>query len=180
MTKDSKAAPSMALPNRSCGTCTLCCKVYDVPVLSKPAGSWCTHCKPGKGCGIHATRPDYCRDFNCLWMMTETMGPEWKPERCRFVMTINPVHGAMVVQVDPGSPTAWRQEPYYAQLKVWAAAGAEQGRATVVYVNRHATVVLPDRDVTIGIIAEDEGLNLVPTFLMGRPTFDVRKVRVAG
>ena len=26
-------------PGKSCGSCTMCCKVYPVPVLAKPAGT---------------------------------------------------------------------------------------------------------------------------------------------
>ena len=44
---------SQPAPGRECGACTLCCKVFDVPVLEKPAGQWCKHCLPGRGCGIH-------------------------------------------------------------------------------------------------------------------------------
>jgi hypothetical protein len=38
---------------RSCGSCTLCCKL--MPVLlddgeDKPAGEWCKHCTKGVGC----------------------------------------------------------------------------------------------------------------------------------
>ena len=34
---------------RTCGTCTLCCKVYDIPAVAKPMGKWCDHCDVGKG-----------------------------------------------------------------------------------------------------------------------------------
>ena len=45
-------------PGRECGSCTLCCKVYDVPAVDSVAGQWCRHTKQGRGCAIHATRPD--------------------------------------------------------------------------------------------------------------------------
>ena len=38
------------VPGRECGSCSLCCKVYNVPEIEKPAGKWCRHCTPGKGC----------------------------------------------------------------------------------------------------------------------------------
>src|SRR5258708_27094970 len=38
------------IPGRECGSCTLCCKVYNIPEIGKAAGKWCKHCTPGKGC----------------------------------------------------------------------------------------------------------------------------------
>ena len=119
---------SQPAPGRACGTCTLCCKVYDVPALDKPAGQWCGHCKPGRGCGIHLTRPDHCRSFHCLWMTETWLGPEWKPERSKIVLSIDPATRFLFAQIDPGHAAAWRRDPYYGQLKRWAAASVREGR----------------------------------------------------
>ena len=75
---------------RACGTCTLCCKLFPVPELNKPAGKWCPHIAQGAGCGIHETRPLHCREFFCLWMTDPTMPDEWKPERSKIVLTTFP------------------------------------------------------------------------------------------
>lgn len=141
---------SQPAPGRDCGTCTLCCKVFDVPALSKPAGQWCGHCRPGRGCGIHETRPDHCRSFHCLWMTEGWLGPEWKPERAKMVLTVDPPTRNLLVQVDPGAAAAWRREPYHGQLRRWAAAALPERRHVVVFVNRSATVILPDGDVALG------------------------------
>jgi hypothetical protein len=45
------------VPGRECGSCSMCCKVYNIAEISKPAGKWCSHCKPGKGCVIHDAPP---------------------------------------------------------------------------------------------------------------------------
>ena len=42
---------------RTCGDCTLCCKVMAIEELAKPVGTWCPHCKPGRGCRIYPDRP---------------------------------------------------------------------------------------------------------------------------
>lgn len=152
---------------RDCGTCTLCCKVYDVPVLDKPLGQWCPHCKPGKGCGIHETRPEFCRQFNCLWILAEFLGPEWKPERSRFVLSVDPATRSLFAQVDPAQPTVWKKPPYHTQFRQWAAAGVEVGRLVVIFVNRAATVVLPDKDVELGIINPGEKVFLTRSPRMG-------------
>lgn len=143
---------------RACGTCTLCCKVYDVPTLAKPAGSWCPHTLQGRGCGIHATRPQHCRSFHCLWMTQGWLGPEWKPDRAKMVLTVDPATRFLFVQVDPGNASAWRREPYHGQLRAWAAASAPQRRHVLVFVNRNATVVLPDRDVPLGAMEPGDRL----------------------
>ena len=84
------------------------------------------------------------------------MGPEWKPERSKMVLTLDPATRFMLVQVDPGAPAAWKREPYYAQLKRWSAAAARERRHVVVLVNRLATVILPDRDVPVGALEPGE------------------------
>ena len=57
-----------AVPGRSCGTCTLCCKLLQVPEVEKPLGEWCRHCDKGVGCTIYAERPQRCRDFFCGYL----------------------------------------------------------------------------------------------------------------
>jgi hypothetical protein len=153
MQLDPAAFVAVPAPGRSCGTCTLCCKVYDVPSLGKPMGQWCSHCLPGRGCGIHETRPQHCRSFHCLWMTESWLGPEWKPERSKIVLTMDPVNRFLLAQVDPGAPQAWRKEPYYGQLKRWAAGALREKRHVIVFLNQNATVILPDRDVPLGLIA---------------------------
>lgn len=138
------------VPGRSCGTCTLCCKVYEVPAVESPMGKWCQHCKPGSGCGIHETRPNHCREFFCLWMIAGWLGDEWKPERAKFVLTVDPRTRFLFAQVDTGSPQSWRQEPYYGQFKRWAREGLATRRHVVVFHNKLATLILPNQDIQIG------------------------------
>lgn len=144
-------------PGRDCGSCTLCCKVYEVPAVQSAAGVWCRHCKPGQGCGIHETRPDHCRAFFCLWMTQDFLGPEWKPDKARFVLTMDPTTRWLFVQVDPGAAQAWRKEPYYSQLRRWAATG---NRPVIVFVNQLATAVTASGDTALGQIAADERIVL--------------------
>ena len=77
---------AMVVAGRACGTCTLCCKVVAVTELAKAAGQWCVHCRPGRGCGIHPTRPFVCRGAYCEWMICKGLGPEWKPEKAMAVI----------------------------------------------------------------------------------------------
>jgi hypothetical protein len=170
---------STPAPGRSCGTCTLCCKVFDVPSLEKAAGQWCRHCKPGRGCGIHETRPSHCRSFHCLWMTEGWIGPEWKPERSKMVLTVDAGTRFLLVQVDPGAAAAWKREPYYGQLKRWAAASLQQRRHVVVFLNKSATVILPDRDVVLGVIGPEDRIVARERATANGVTFEVEKVRAA-
>src|SRR5262245_15487060 len=54
------------LPGRSCGECSLCCELLRIDSLAKPVGTWCPHCKPGKGgCVIYGEHPVECQRFIC-------------------------------------------------------------------------------------------------------------------
>ena len=163
-------------PGRACGTCTLCCKVYDVPSLEKPAGTWCRHCKPGRGCGIHETRPQHCRSFYCLWMTQAWLGPEWKPDRSKMVLSVDPVTSFLFVQVDPGAANAWRGDPYYRNLKQWAAGAVTRQRHVVVFLNKSATVILPDRDVPLGVLGPGDRIVARERRTATGVTYDIEKV----
>ncbi|MFO1114944.1 MAG: hypothetical protein U1E28_04620 [Beijerinckiaceae bacterium] len=149
-------APAQPAPGRSCGTCTLCCKVYDVPEAGTVSGQWCTHCAPGQGCRIWDTRPEQCRAFNCLWLTQEWLGPEWKPETARMVFTMDPNTRFLMFQVDPGAPTAWKREPYYTHIRNWAAGAARENRHVLVLVNKHATLVLPTGEFDLGVMGPQD------------------------
>ena len=166
-------------PGRTCGTCTLCCKVYDVPAVESVAGQWCRHTKQGRGCAIHATRPDHCRAFHCLWMTEAWLGPEWKPERAKMVLSLDPVSRHMNVQVDPGQPNAWRREPYYGQLKRWAVSSLAQKRHVLVHLNKSTTVVLPDRDVALGVFEPGDRMVARERMTPQGMVIEVEKVRDA-
>jgi len=166
------AARTSVVPGRSCGSCSLCCKLYDLPQAQSPAGKWCRHCAPGKGCTIHATRPQVCRKFFCGWMVSASLGQEWKPERARLIIRLIPADGAslcVAVDVDEGFPTAWQRPDIHARLKRIAASAG----GVVVSIGRRRIVVLPDRDVDVGVVGDDEEVEV-----MGGGTLaEVRKVK---
>ena len=74
-------------PGRSCGSCTMCCKVLGIKELAKPVGKWCSHCDIGKGCKIYDTRPQECQTFHCLWLVDNRLADHWKPDRSKIVIT---------------------------------------------------------------------------------------------
>lgn len=161
-------------PGRACGTCTLCCKVYDVPATESPAGAWCRHCRPGQGCGVWPTRPDACREFFCNWITQEWLGPEWKPEHSKIVFTMDAKTGFLQFQVDPGSPNAWKRPPFYGHIKRWAVEALQRGRYTLIFVNKSATLVLPDREEALGALGPNDRLT-VGAGADGRLAVEVRR-----
>ena len=112
---------------RTCGTCSLCCKLAYIPELNKSIDSWCRHARPGAGgCSIYPDRPTSCRNFTCGWLVgARELGDEWFSARCKMIVSpreprYNLAERGMLVTVDPAYPNAWRRKPYYVQLLGWA------------------------------------------------------------
>ncbi len=149
-------APQL-VPGRTCGTCMMCCKVPAIEEFAKPPGAWCRHAVAGKGCGIYAERPGSCRTFYCSWMQDDSFGPEWKPEKAKFVVYMQSNAINLQIAVDPSFPNAWTRAPYYARIKKWAADGAARGQFVFVRIGMRMIAVLPDREVDLGRVeATDE------------------------
>jgi hypothetical protein len=143
---------------RSCDGCTFCCRVLEATTLDKPMGVLCRHCVVGTGCGIHETRPAECRNYYCGWLLDGSLGPEWQPERAHIVITYDLDGRRLNAHADPDHPNAWRAEPYYGQLKAWAAAALPRNGQVVAYVGRHTFVILPDGAVDLGIMGDNDFL----------------------
>lgn len=164
---------------RTCGTCTLCCKAVAVEEVAKPIGAWCPHCIRQKGCAIYDARPASCRTFYCQWMLVSALGPEWKPDRAKFVLAMTEADH-LTAFVDPGLPSAWRRPPYYENLKRWAVHGAHayDGPHIVdVRIGARCIVILPDRDEDIGTIEPDEKIRLERKMSETGQVFLVQKVK---
>ena len=97
---------------KSCGDCSLCCKVLHVESLGKPAGRWCEHRGAG-GCAIHGRHPDDCKAFACNWLQWETLGPEWRPDVSGFLIRHEPGQRRLCVDVDLERPGAWRSPLFF-------------------------------------------------------------------
>ncbi len=169
-------AEALLAPGRTCGTCSMCCKVLGIPEVGSAPGQWCVHVVAGRGCAIHATRPDPCRTFFCHYLRNPHLGPEWKPERAKFVLSIEAGGRRMVVAPDPAAPAAWRRTPYYAQFKRWALAGVAARHQILVFNGKRATAVLPDRDVDLGVVEVGDEVSYRP----GRGGTEVEVRRRAG
>ncbi|WP_234903361.1 hypothetical protein [Agrobacterium vitis] len=130
-------APNQTVPDtapatmRTCGACTLCCRLPDIEALEKPANQWCRHCSVGQGCAIYADRPTLCRDFLCSWMQSR-IGAEWQPEQAH--MMVYNQGRQITVLVDPDFPTAWQEQPYAGHLRQWARDAEAQGGYVIIFI----------------------------------------------
>ena len=113
-------------------------------------------------------------------MLEKGLGPEWKPERAKFALVKTEGGRRLTALTDPGFPAAWRRSPYYENLKRWAVDAAR--RAPEVYlvdvlIGQRSIVILPDRDVDVGVLGNDEALQLRYSTLTTGRTIEVCKVK---
>ncbi len=127
-----------------------------VAALAKPVAKWCPHCAPGRGCKIYETRPEECRTFNCNWTFDTRLGPQWKPEKSKFILITAPEGNGLEIRCDPGFPTAWRVEPFHSQIRDWSREALEMGGIVVVYVGNSGTLITPDREFVLGEVRETD------------------------
>ena len=96
-----------------CGTCTACCRVFEIPEFKKPAGKWCEHCEIGVGCKVYDVRPERCADFSCFWLLSQSrenprdrMPLEMRPDKSKVVISPTTNENVMAFTNMPGAPFA--------------------------------------------------------------------------
>jgi hypothetical protein len=94
---------------RSCGSCSLCCKLPAISVFDKPMNTWCKNCTPGKGCNIWPDRPKTCQDFWCVWLVNLSLPDEYRPDKIKLYVAATIKEEIYQVFVDPTYPRAWRE-----------------------------------------------------------------------
>jgi len=152
--------PPAIIPGRNCNGCALCCKLPNIPALNKPADQWCNFCSTRKQCDAYDTRPQECADFHCMYLTSAQVGEEWKPLKSRMLLISGEDGKRLTMIVDPARPDAWKQEPYYSQLKAWARFGEKNGTHILVSVNRRVFVIYGNRDVDLGVISETDSVSV--------------------
>ncbi len=140
---------------RSCGSCTLCCKVMGIRELDKPRLTWCGHCDKKRGCMIYETRPETCREFYCAWMTTAELGDHWKPLNARMVLTHDRTRNWLIVHPDSGRPDAWLEEPYLSDLRAWSVYMTPKGGRVMVFRGDRVIAVLPNGEQDLGPLLRD-------------------------
>lgn len=87
---------------RSCGPCTACCVLPRIPDLGKLGYRPCKYLYPtdAGGCGCYTTRPDVCREYQCLWRMGRLVGDERRrPDRLGLMVGVDQIDDRVVVEV---------------------------------------------------------------------------------
>jgi hypothetical protein len=113
---------------RSCGTCSLCCKLLPIPSLNKPAGQRCKHQKALKGCSIYPDRPNACKTWACRWLSDPQAAGLKRPDRTHYVVDLDYdkiTQGdaelpALQVWCDPAFPDAHKDRDLRAFLLMMA------------------------------------------------------------
>lgn len=146
---------------KSCGPCTLCCKLLAVEELGKPVSQWCVHLKAGAGCGIYETRPHACRTFECVWLMDPEMPHRFRPDQTKVVLDQDPDGLRLIARCDPANPGAWRRNPMHGALKAFATQHWGQGRLVLAVAGRRTWVITPKEDVDLGEIDPRSELRVV-------------------
>ena len=142
------------MSGRHCGDCTLCCKVMAIEELNKPAGKWCRHCQPGRGCRVYDARPAECRAFSCLWLVDARFGPHWKPGKSKLVLTTS--DDGIEVRCDPTFPDAWRKEPFHSEIRTLAASGEAHDVTVLGMIGERMILLASDREFDLGVVGADE------------------------
>ena len=104
------------------------------------------------------------------------MAPEWKPDRARFVLSVYPTNGFIYGQVDPGSPAAWRKEPYFGGLKSLAQTLIGERRHVIMFLGDEATLVMPDGAIALGKMTAADRFRIEPAFGHKGPTWRATKL----
>ncbi len=73
---------------KSCDGCTLCCELLEIADIVKPSWQKCPYDGGGK-CTIYGRHPVGCRRFNCLWLQSEVLGEDLRPDRCGVVFEVD-------------------------------------------------------------------------------------------
>jgi len=127
-----------------------------VVALAKPRHVMCDHCEVGKGCNIYAARPGECERYNCLYLTNENVGPHWKPATSHMVLTYDAAANKTSIYVDEAHLEAWRQEPYFSEIKAWAVDAVRIPGQVVVWEGLNAVVIFPDREKNMGPVREGQ------------------------
>lgn len=104
---------------RTCGECSLCCKLMAVPEINKQAGEWCEFVqingKVRQGCACYEYRPKACRDFECRWLGSAKAGypmpEEHRPDRIKAVFAGTGDGKTCIVHIDARTPTHYKDHP---------------------------------------------------------------------
>lgn len=101
----------------------------------------------------------------------------WLPATSKMVIVSELEGKRIAIHVDPSRPMAWREEPFYSEIKDWAIKAAHELLQVVICIKNRAIVILPDEDVDLGPIAPDERIISSEVIEGGRTRLRAIKVK---
>jgi hypothetical protein len=146
--------------------------------IAKPQGEWCANCEIGRGCKIYDARPSECRSFYCGYLTWPRIGEHWYPALSKMVLVSELDGNRVAIHVDPARPDAWRAKPYYDEIKQMARLAAPQMKQVMVCIRDRTIMILPDEDVDLGRVADDERIFVGEIQENGRWRFGAMKLHV--
>jgi hypothetical protein len=75
-----------------------------------------------------------------------------------MVLYVEGDRNLLAVRVDPSDASAWRRDPYYRQLKEFAVKNADGKYRVIVYVKNRVIVILPNKDLDLGMMQPGDQL----------------------
>lgn len=95
---------------RSCGNCTLCCKLLGLKESKKvgDVGTYCSFCDKNVGCTIYEDRGPDCENFNCLWLSQTQIPDSYRPDKLHVMFELPAASLIYIGHVDPDYPDAWK------------------------------------------------------------------------
>lgn len=157
---------------RTCGDCTLCCKLLPVPEIGKLASHKCSH-QRHTGCTVyHDTKrgfPISCAVWSCMWLLDSDLNC-LRPDRSGYVVDMMPdiiIAGnhdtgettevtALQVWCDLARPDAWNDPHLFRYAKAH-----KFGFMLVRYNSAKAiTVIMPWMSPTGKMIVIDTGIKM--------------------
>lgn len=150
----------MSVRPKSCGPCTMCCRLLAVEALAKPAGRPCVHLARAGGCGIYAERPTACRTYECVWLMDPEMPHRFRPDQTKVMLDQDAQGLRLIARCDPANPTAWRRRPIYDALKTYARTHWGAGRIVLAVAGRRTWLVAPNEEVDLGEVEPGADLRI--------------------
>lgn len=162
------AVETLPATGRQCDGCTLCCKLLGIAEIEKPRGVWCKKCEIDVGCTIHPSRPKPCRNFFCGYLTRPALGEHWRPSVSGMIVVWGlEERSRIAINVDPDRADAWRQEPYYSEIMMWAMIYPATEVQIIIYTGQHVIAVMHDREIDLGILPEED---IIVTELTPSPT----------
>lgn len=109
----------------NCDGCTVCCDLFPVKWLGKPAYTPCVHCI-NAACSIHDDKPPECKSFECSYFKAPNAPLSLRPDHCGVVFeNISPrvfyglnVPGQKITEAAEGQMEAFLRQGFSVALKV--------------------------------------------------------------